>query len=228
MVTAADGQSGKPVEGADELYKALVEVPEYALLPQFSTALRTSGISGDKYPAANLIHELADEGSGDKPITSSGLDDGTQALLTGKDVGAAFKNNIESLDLNHTYFCMSNSATGNCQAITGYGFVGSSTSGGVEIPNTRYKKNSKQKCLGNSRASNSLISVCGALSNLYGINGVCHQHTNRGQLSPHDTFINPSELKGGWASFIAYGAYGIGWLPCAAASQTSCFFSSIF
>jgi hypothetical protein len=134
----------------------------------------------------------------------------------------AYKKDFELVDgvwLDHTYFCLD--GTDRCHTIRGWG-VGSDQTGGEVVYDTRYVKTNKQMCLAESRASNNPLTPCGLLSELYGINGVCHQHTNRGQLSMHGKFINPDELLGGKWSFIAYGAYGINHLVCWAQSNIAC------
>jgi hypothetical protein len=133
---------------------------------------------------------------------------------------------FDAVQLDHTYFCLNDDNDGHdCFSIVGYG-VSSSKSGGQSVRGTYRDKTAHERCLARARASNSLTSVCGAMSQLYGINGVCHQHTNRGQLSMHPdqtpAFMDPDEIRGGWWSFIAYGAYGLEWIPCAVASEAQC------
>ena len=132
---------------------------------------------------------------------------------------------FNAISLDHTYFCLNRLNNGSdCFTIVGFG-VGSNNSGGEMVAGTRYDKSTHQRCLARSRASNSLASACGFFSELYGINGVCHQHTNRGQLSMHGSFMNPSSIRGGWFSFAAYGPYGIAYPGCFVGSEASCAFT---
>jgi hypothetical protein len=132
----------------------------------------------------------------------------------------------EGKEYDHTYFCLTSNQQ-DCYTIRGYGF-GSSKEGGEEIRGTRRNKDNHQRCLGEARASNFPISACGTFSQLYGLNGVCHQHTNRGQLSMHDTFIDPNLLVGGGLSFMLYGAYGNTWPVCYAGSEAFCGIAKVF
>jgi hypothetical protein len=144
----------------------------------------------------------------------------------------AYKKHFDAIDLpdgpltlDHTYFCLNDDNDGHdCFTIVGFG-VSSSKSGGSKISGTYHDKDRHQRCLARARASNSVLTVCGAMSQLYGINGVCHQHTNRGQLSMHGDFIDPDEILGGWASFLAYGAYGLNLAPCVVESEAACAFT---
>jgi hypothetical protein len=125
--------------------------------------------------------------------------------------------------VDHTYFCLLAGGT-DCYTITAYGFLHSRDSGGEVVPNTTFRKDEHQACLARYRASNFAFDGCGTFSEFYGVYGVCHQHTNRGQLSMHNTFMNPQYLKGGNLSLLLFGAYGNepGWSACRAASNSAC------
>ncbi len=125
-------------------------------------------------------------------------------------------------ELDHTYFCLD--AGTACYSLPIYGFS-TPRSGGTPVAGTLVGKSYHQRCLARARASTG-ASVCGAANNLYGIEGVCHQHTNKGQMSMHGTFMNPDRITGGWSSFVAYGPYGVTYAAtCAPASTAQCAFS---
>ena len=137
-------------------------------------------------------------------------------------VSRAYKSGFDLWEgnrLDHTYFCLDGDQS--CHTIRGWG-VSSDKSGGQAIPNTDYQKTRKQECLAASRASNNPLDPCGLLSELYGLNGVCHQHTSRGQLSMHGKFLNPDSILGGRWSYYAYGAYGTNVGVCWAQSNLVC------
>ncbi len=137
---------------------------------------------------------------------------------------AAYTRGFEKFnrDWDHTYFCLSPFDGENCRSITGYGVFDSTQNDGTLIPGTIRNKSKNQMCLADIRATNNPAYHCGRMAQLYGMEGVCHQHTSRGQMSPHGEMLPFHLVKGGRESFALWGAYGISYPICAAESQTRC------
>jgi hypothetical protein len=163
---------------------------------------------------------------------------GTGPAMAASNWSGAFKYGIDwwtpSEPLEHTYFCLNpgqlsdpNNRT-DCFSITinaPWGAYESGKTNGAYTANTGKWKSYHDRCLARSRASNNWLNACGAFSQFYGINGVCHQHTNRGQMSMHADWIDPNILGGGWLSYFLYGPYGISYPTCFVWSEAQCAFS---
>lgn len=138
----------------------------------------------------------------------------------------AFKSEFDvalGVTLDHTYFCLDGKSA--CYSITILG-DDTSKSGGTGVSGSTKRKSYHQRCLARARASNNRATACGLEAFAYGVDGVCHQHTNRGQMSMHGTFMNPDNITGGWWSYAAFGAYGVTYAAtCLPWSEAQCAFS---
>lgn len=128
--------------------------------------------------------------------------------------GSAFKAPLcdlfRGIPLNHTYYCTN--GLSDCYTIKGK----CPLYGGTKMNESYGTVNDSQRCVAGKRGCN-----CSSCYMVYAINGVCHQHTNRG-VNSWGKGINFSSLSGGSLSYTVFGAFGLGFSTCKSWANSQC------
>jgi len=114
---------------------------------------------------------------------------------------------LKKHDLQHTYFCIDGDS--ECYSISGYGVFQGKTHNGVEIEGTYSSITEEQHCKAWYYTNNDTSNVCSMF--FYGIQGVCHQHINRGLAASGKEIkdILEAQDKIGPSARLSYAFWGV-------------------
>ena len=114
---------------------------------------------------------------------------------------------LKEHDLQHTYICIDGNS--ECYAIAGYGISQGMIEGGTEIEGTYATLSEEEHCKAWYYTNNDTYNVCSMF--LYGIQGVCHQHINRGLYASGKeiTSILEAQNKIGSSAKLSYAFWGV-------------------